>query len=184
LGPAGSFDYRSDDTAGVNLALNRYVCPPWVRLVLMAAVIGPMAAGAFVGALIALQFAYDLAPLLTGVGAVAGVLAGRPLVMLASRWSVRRVESSRAREGQVIRFELRDDAILIASPTGETVQRWEGIHLVIDSPDALILVVGIAAHFIPARAFPTPEDRQSALKWILEHLPPEARARSKLRAAS
>jgi hypothetical protein len=186
LGPQGAFSYRSSDTVAVNLALNRYFCPPWVRLVCMAAALGPMGAGAFAGGLIGTLVDPSLAftPLFAGAGVVTGVFAGRPLVMLANRWSARRIESARVREGQTTRFELRNDALLIASATGETVQRWEGIHHLIDSPDALILVVGIGAHFIPAHAFQTPEDRQSALEWILEHLPPEAKARSTLRAAS
>jgi hypothetical protein len=186
LGPTGSFSYRSNDTVAVNLSLNRYFCPPWVRLVCLSAALGPMGAGAFIAAMIAIQLDPSLAfaPLFVLGGVMIGAIAGRPLLMLVNRWSARRIESARAREGQIIQFELRDDALLIASATGETVQRWEGVHHLIDSPDAIILVVGIAGHFIPARAFQTPEDRQSALEWILEHLPPEARARSTLRTAS
>ncbi len=184
MGPRFSYGYRTADMVKASMALHAELYPLRIQLLCLAASILPMSVFVFVGTVAGTLLTPEIAPFLIFAGLVIGWLVARPLTARVNRWAAARIESAKAIEGEAVSFELGDDALRLTMPNSETVQRWSGIHRVFEKDGAIYLVVGLSVVVISERAFATPEDRPAAVDWILSHLSPEARARSRIASAS
>jgi len=88
--------------------------------------------------------------------------------------------SVQAQEGLKVTFEFSDDGYRITSDYFEGFQRWPGVYCILADETLIVFLISDIGHVLPVRALASADERASFLRWALDRLSPEARARSEV----
>lgn len=176
-----SFNFRTGlrENLSATHVLRRRLFPIRYQLLILASVFVPVAAGAGVGFLAAVLAKSTInAPVFVLLGVIGGILAGRPLVAVANRWSIKQRGGAAADEDVESAVLLDDQGIQIFSPFSETRIAWAGVAYIFADKGTLYFVRGLWAYYVPARCFANELERKAAIDYAVARLTPEARKRS------
>ena len=175
-----TIDYRADEAAASRKVLNRalYGGRRWLPAMWIL-----IPAALYVGFVLYANWTQFMGIWTTTVIVAVGVVVLLYIRFAAPRINRRLYEraSGVARlEGRKIDYEFTDEGFHIRTVHFEGFQRWAGVDRVIDDGKMILIVLGPNANFLPQRLFVSKQQRKEFAAWLLERLPPEARARSRI----
>lgn len=174
-----SFDYRGAEAVAHSRMLTRSLYTQGSRTSATMLALAP-AVALFGAALLGFRLGWwgDYGVTALVVAAGGGIVLSRLTTQLVNARAYRKISGVASNEGMDVTYAFGDEGYAIRTPHFDGLQRWTGVDRIVAGGGAVMFVVGAHAHTVPARCFATTTERDDFLRWVLEKLTPEARARS------